>query len=228
MSEEKINEVVLIIADISGYTEFMLSSKMEIKHGQAIITKLIESVLNEVDIPIELSKLEGDAIFLYAIKGRDGLSWDELKQKVGEKLLLFFDKFHKALLSLTKSKMCSCTACDNILNLKLKLVVHSGKALFYQIQHFNELSGPDVILVHRLLKNSIKQKEYILMTETAYSDLTFPSTIEVKKGSEKYEHFGKIKTLVYYPERSEAFIKLEKNLMYRFKKAVLKMLSRLM
>ena len=78
--------------------------------------------------------------------------------------------------------------------------MHSGEALFYRIQQFDELSGEDVILVHRLLKNSVAHDEYILMTRPAYSYIEFPSQIEVEEGSESYEHLGEIKTLIYHPQ----------------------------
>jgi len=84
--------------------------------------------------------------------------------------------------------------------LKLKIVVHSGEALFYNIQQFHELSGKDVILIHRLTKNSVAHDEYILMTEPAYSDIEFPDQIEVQESHESYKHFGEIKTLVYIPQ----------------------------
>ena len=86
-----------------------------------------------------------------------------------------------------------------MLSLKLKVVVHSGEALFYQIHKFNELSGTDVILVHRLLKNSEATDEYLMLTEQAYTDVEFPCSLPVMEGSESYEHLGHIKTFIYNP-----------------------------
>jgi hypothetical protein len=79
----------------------------------------------------------------------------------------------------------------------LKIVAHPGEAFFYQINQFNELSGKDVILIHRLLKNSVSEDEYILMTDAAYSNIEFPEQIKVQEGMENYEHLGKVKTLTY-------------------------------
>jgi len=76
--------------------------------------------------------------------------------------------------------------------------------LFYKLHQFNELSGSDVILVHRLLKNSAGHDEYILMTEDAYHDVAFPQHLQVEKGLEEYEHLGEINTLVYYPHKQAA------------------------
>src|SRR3954466_1246122 len=61
-------QVLLLIADISGYTDFMLANEKSQEHSHIIISELIETILNEVQLPLTLAKLEGDAIFLYAVK----------------------------------------------------------------------------------------------------------------------------------------------------------------
>ena len=200
MSDESVKKVILMIADISGYTEFIVTSNVEIKHSQQIITQLINTIIEQIKIPLEISKLEGDAVFLFAVKKNEKHLWEHVRKTVGEKLILFFEVFHNKIAELRQQDYCSCGACSNIDVLKLKIVVHSGEALFYQIQQLNELSGKDVILTHRLLKNSGTYKEYILMTEPAYLDIEFPEKIEVKQGSENYEHFGEINTLLYIPQ----------------------------
>ena len=68
MNRESTHKVLLIIADISGYTKLMVSSDIEIIHSQHIISELIQALIKEVEIPLEISKLEGDALFLYARK----------------------------------------------------------------------------------------------------------------------------------------------------------------
>lgn len=197
MSDEATKNVFLAIADISGYTEFMVSTGLEVKHSQYIISQLIESIISQIKIPLEISKLEGDAVFLYAVKDSDEYEYKEVKKKTGEKLVQFFDVFHSKLEEIRRTSSCECGACRNIDTLKLKIVAHSGEAYFYQIHQFNELSGKDVILIHRLLKNSVVNDEYILMTDSAYSEIEFPDQIEVQEGTENYEHFGTIKTLTY-------------------------------
>jgi hypothetical protein len=199
MNDQATQRVLLIIADISGYTKFMVSSNMEIEHSQHIISELIQAVIALVEIPLEVSKLEGDAIFMYAKKDSGTFNWEDTRKVTGEKLILFFDAFHEKLQELDTHTSCSCGACSNVHTLKLKVVAHSGEALFYRILQFNELSGSDVILVHRLLKNSDANDEYLLMTEPAFDDLRFPCQLQVEKGSESYEHFGQVRTFVYSP-----------------------------
>ena len=73
--------------------------------------------------------------------------------------------------SMSGGVSCSCDACQHIDTLRLKLVVHSGRAVVYSIAGNVDLSGVDVIIAHRLLKNSVPSHEYILLTEAAERDL---------------------------------------------------------
>jgi class 3 adenylate cyclase len=197
--EPRTERLLLILADISGYTNFMLASQVALVHGQQVITALIEAILAEVAIPLEVKEIEGDAVFLYSVRPPDDEAWQEVSAEVGRKLLRFFEVFSAVLVAAAESTLCPCAVCKHLHELKLKIIVHSGEALFHTIGDFADVSGVDVILAHRLLKNSVDSDEYILMTEPAYRDLRFPSELEVHKSSEEYEGFGSITTFVHHP-----------------------------
>jgi len=197
--EPRTERLLLILADISGYTKFMLASQVALIHGQQVITALIEAILAEVAIPLEVKEIEGDAVFLYSVRPRDDEASEEVSAEVGRKLLRFFEAFSAVLVAESESTLCPCAVCKHMHELKLKIIVHSGEALFHSIGDFTDVSGVDVILIHRLLKNSIDADEYILMTESAYRDLRFPSKLEVHESSEEYEGFGSIDTFVHFP-----------------------------
>ncbi len=197
--EPRTERLLLILADISGYTKFMLASQVALVHGQQVITALIEAILAEVDIPLEVKEIEGDAVFLYSVRPKDDEAWQRVSAEVGSKLLRFFEAFSAVLVAESESTLCRCAVCKNMHELKLKIIVHSGEALFHMVGDFADVSGVDVILVHRLLKNSVDSDEYILMTEPAYRDLRFPSAFEVHQSSEEYEGFGSIDTFVHFP-----------------------------
>ena len=199
MSDTTINKVVLMLADIGGYTRFMVDTRLAVEHSHEIITRLIRALIAQVELPLELAKLEGDAVFLYAKKPGDLDAWGEARKNIGANLLQFFAVFHRTLEELAGCGSCDCGACCHIDALRLKIVVHSGTAVFYRIEQFDELSGGDVILAHRLLKNSVPLQEYILMTQPAYADIAFPLQLPVREGSEHYEHLGEIKTLYCEP-----------------------------
>jgi len=202
--DPRIERVVLILADISGYTRFMLANQTALVHGQMVITKLLEAIIREVEIPLEVKEIEGDAVFLYAIKPDDEAAWKETRRLIGRKLVSFFEAFARGILAGSEFALCSCPSCQNIDQLKLKIVVHSGEAVFHKVGRFSDLSGVDVILAHRLLKNSIPSDEYVLMTEPAYRDIEFPTEVEVTRGEEHYEGFGSIRTYTYLTEGASA------------------------
>jgi 2-polyprenyl-3-methyl-5-hydroxy-6-metoxy-1,4-benzoquinol methylase len=198
-------EVVFIIADISGYTRFIFSNQKEVSHSQIIIRELITTLLDAVDLPLKLARLEGDAIFFYALKDDPERPWTRMSKNLVINVMNLFKVFANKISELTLHKICTCAACRNIEQLKLKAVVHSGRTAFYDISGHQEMTGTDVIIVHRLLKNSVKASEYILLSEAAYNDLALPEG-RVKQGSETYDEIGTINTYVYYPPAPPPYV----------------------
>ncbi len=186
-------QVLLIIADISGYTRFMIANQTELTHSHEIVGALLESIIAEVEIPLSIAKLEGDAVFLYLVT--DGSGGEKLQQ-VRTKLLRLFDAFSSRLRELATTHTCSCGACRNIEQLRLKVIIHSGTALIYGIAGGTELAGVDVIVLHRLLKNSVTAHEYILLTDAAKRDIPLDLPV-IASGVEEYEDIGRINVTVY-------------------------------
>ena len=54
----------LLLADISGYTEYMGGN--ELMHAQDVVADLLETIVGAIEPIFTLSKLEGDAAFAYA------------------------------------------------------------------------------------------------------------------------------------------------------------------
>jgi hypothetical protein len=189
--------LLIVLADISGYTGFMLANQLTLAHGQQLITGLIEALIAEVEIPLELQEIEGDALFLYARHPGDAAGWSEACAEVARKLPRFFETFSDRLVRERESAMCLCGTCQNADELKLKVIVHSGEALFHKIDRFENVSGVDIILAHRLLKNSVASDEYLLVTDSARRDLPLPDSLTLTAGAEFYEGFGEIATWVH-------------------------------
>ena len=192
--------VLLIIADISGYTRYMTANAKTLGHSQTIITELVKAIIRQVELPLEVAKLEGDAVFLFCRKQDGAKSWAETKKIIGEKLIAFFRMFSEKVSELSASTTCTCNACTHIEKLRLKVVVHSGEALFHHVYNFLELAGVDVIIIHRLLKNSVNADQYLLLTAAARHDLEFSQAIKLNNGCETYDDIGKIKTLIFLPD----------------------------
>jgi hypothetical protein len=192
------NRLIIVLADISGYTNLMVANQTAAVHGQIIVSMLIESILKEVDIPLQLQEIEGDAVFLYAEHPGSEAQWQEVCEHVGRKLPRFFEAFAEATIAVQESTVCRCTVCQAE-ELRLKIVVHAGEAVFHSIRGRAQVSGVDVIQAHRLLKNSIPSNEYILLTQAAHVHLSPSLDLGLTQGEETYEGLGSIRTFVHFP-----------------------------
>ncbi len=195
-------KVALVMVDISGYTHFIRAQKMSAIHAEEIIFDLLEAVINRAEHPLVLNKLEGDAVFLYAETGNadpQAVARDVAKQALG-----FFEVFYERAKTLTEERAeCGCNACQSVHDLRLKVVLHIGKAVFRTIRQFNELAGEDVITVHRLLKNSVPTREYILMTESFYALVGRLPRMAYSQRVEQYEDLGAVNAHVFTPQTPE-------------------------
>jgi len=163
-----IQRALLLIADIGGYTRFMSVHRVSLAHAQDVVGQLLESVIDAAVPAFKVAKLEGDAVFLYA----------ELPAHSSEKLRELADRvrhmraaFALRRLHLGREQLCNCDACVKVDDLNLKFVSHVGEVATQRVKKFNELAGMDVIIVHRLLKNSVPVKEYVLMTDPVFTHL---------------------------------------------------------
>jgi hypothetical protein len=155
----------LVIVDISGYTAFINERQTSLLHAEQIITELMEAVIDRASHPLLVNKLEGDAALMYgevAAGDRDGAR-DVLAQ-----VKAFFPAFAGCLGRQREMRAnCVCDACTGIEKLQLKAFVHVGELAVKRVRQFEELAGEEVILVHRLLKNQVPRRQYVLMTEAA-------------------------------------------------------------
>jgi hypothetical protein len=158
----EIKPVILVLADISGYTQFIKFHRVSLIHAEKIITELLESVIASARVPLILHEIEGDAVSFYAVDDQKQSSAGEIFAQV-ERFIEAFRRREAELIS--DCNVCECDACERIGQLKIKTVLHRGEAAFSKIQKFTKVAGEDVILAHRLLKNSIPSHEYILMTD---------------------------------------------------------------
>jgi len=196
----KIKPVLLVIVDISGYTQFVNYHRTSILHAEEIISELLETVIDAAEYPLQLNKLEGDAAFLFAeITGEP----QAVAADVFGQVQRFFDAFKLKQQSLITHGEggCPCDACTNIHRLELKAFVHSGEAIFKKIRQFDELAGQDVILIHRLLKNSVPASEYILITEPVWQMAGHIFGAEPETYVEHYDHLGDVRVCVVYPKK---------------------------
>ena len=93
---------------------------------------------------------------------------------------------------MARATTCRCNACAAIGSLGLKFITHYGSYVIERDDGREDLAGPDVILVHRLLKNTITDdggpQAYAFLTEACQQRL--PSSFDLPKHSEVHESFG--------------------------------------
>jgi uncharacterized protein YndB with AHSA1/START domain len=139
-----------LIADISGYTSFL--SGVELDHAHDIIADVMNTVVKCLRPPFRLAKFEGDAVFVYAPAGKVDRS------SLQDAIEGAYFAFRKRLRNIAQSTSCECEACRRMQDLDLKFVGHHGEFIKHKMGGREEIAGRDVILVHRLMKNSVNER----------------------------------------------------------------------
>jgi class 3 adenylate cyclase len=187
------HKALLVIADISGFTQFMKSHEGAANHAMQVVVELLRAIISAAAPPLKLAEVEGDAAFFYAICKENGDSARELAA-IKKQVMGFFRSFYQTLHRLCAAYPCARNAKD----LRLKVVIHAGEVALEHIHGFDKLFGMDVILAHRLLKNSVPAQEYVLMTEAAYNSLGGFERLEPERLTEYYEGIGVVETVLFY------------------------------
>ena len=139
-----------VIADISGYTSFLAG--VELDHAQDIIADLMDTVVKGLRPPFRLAKFEGDAAFVYAATAKiDGSMLQDIIESA-------YFTFRRRLRDIKQASVCECKACAAMGDLDFKFVAHHGEMVKQKMGGREELAGRDVIVVHRLLKNTVSEK----------------------------------------------------------------------
>jgi hypothetical protein len=176
----------LLLADISGYTSFLVSTELE--HADAIVHELTGLIRKRLSPPMRFLQFEGDAVFCCA---------DEAVFTNGERLVeliesCYFD-FSNRLLDMQRETTCRCAACASISSLDLKFVAHFGTYVRSVEGDQESVAGPDVILAHRLLKNRVGDgggpKAYAFLTDPCLQRM--PTSLDLPSHSESYESFSR-------------------------------------
>ena len=181
------NNATILIPDISGFTEFMTTT--ELNHGSHAINMLLDAIIKAVGDEYEISEIEGDAVLMFK-KGPA-----PSKKEILDICLKIFNAFHFQRKWMQQHSICPCGSCQAIINLTLKFVVHHGKVGEMKVGRFVTLSGTDVIVAHRLLKNNVPSNEYLLMTDKLLQQATDSSEhagMEWANSSEEYASIGKV------------------------------------
>jgi len=182
---------VLVLADISGFTEFVTATELE--HGPPIIAALLEEVMSKLSPPLEIQEVEGDAVFAL---GSERLV--DPPAGLIDMLEAAFVAFRQRQQEMQADDSCSCNVCSNISALDLKIVAHHGSFLRHAVGGRSQAAGMNVILAHRLLKNGLGAKRaYLMLTEAALRWIGLdPGRAGLVAHTERYEHLGDVRCYV--------------------------------
>lgn len=169
-------EGLLVMADISGYTAFVSGTEHE--HSREILAELIENIAKSFGGKLSVDQVEGDA--LCCTTERTGV-------EVADWLRETFATFHRRLRDMRAATTCPCNACQMIGNLGLKFIVHRGTYSRQTVAGVVQLHGADVNLVHRLLKNSVPLREYLLASRAALDAWPDNASAEFVDAPQRYD-----------------------------------------
>ena len=166
------SQSLFFIPDISGYTNFIQTT--EIEHSQHVIAELLEVLLDANIENLQLAEIEGDALFFYKEDAIPSL------ERLLAQIERMFKAFYSHLKLLESNRICPCNACASAPNLELKIVAHSGKLQFIEVQGNKKPFGKSVIEAHRLLKNSVPSDNYALISQALSEKIWLSSDYKSK------------------------------------------------
>ena len=180
------DEVLFFIPDLGGFTKFI--AETEIQHSQHIIRELLEILVDADTLGMKVSEFEGDAVLFY----RNGAP-PSLGQLVQQARKMYLD-FHAHLKKFEYARICQCGACAGASGIALKMVAHFGSAGTMQVKNHLKFIGKDIIIAHRLLKNSVTVPEYLLVTRPTLSrvEAVDGQLVTFFNGADAYDNLGTV------------------------------------
>jgi len=188
-----VQEGYILIADISGYTRFLTEN--ELQHAHAIIRELLGLIKEQMGAPVKIIRTEGDALFGYLpASTMTDAHW------LLDVVEAAYHAFRDRLRHVEVASSCTCNACQNTGELDLKFFAHFGEFIVEDLGGGRpDLSGPEVIVAHRLLKNEFVSQHdvpaYFMVTRPVYAAMGSPE--DAIDHAEDIEHFGRVDLHVF-------------------------------
>lgn len=195
--DARVEQGFLVLADISGFTSFMTETELE--HGPRVVAELVEVIMDSLKSTFTIQELEGDCVFAYGLDravGHPATVLDLLEET--------FVAFKARQRQMRFNTTCTCNACRSIPSLNLKFLTHHGNFLLQSVGGRRQLSGPEIILVHRLLKNTVPGSAYLLLTAAALRRTGVdPAEAGLQEHAVTYDHIGTV--TCYYGDLEPAW-----------------------
>ncbi|WGQ10772.1 DUF2652 domain-containing protein [Pedobacter gandavensis] len=124
----------------------------------SIVGQLFKAIIAEKRISFSISEIEGDAILFYRFGAPTSIE-ELLNEFTG-----MLNRFGELIKVYSKG-------FPSIAGLGLKAVVHFGEMVEFGVDKFSKLYGNILVDAHRLLKNSVPNQTYMLLTREYLEEL---------------------------------------------------------
>lgn len=188
---EEIKGAFFCVPDITGFTRFISTS--DLSFSRNFIPGLLRRLVNANIIKMNVGEIEGDAIFFYRTGRLPSVAM------VAKQCKLLFQTFHNYLQSVQKDDPENYQKHLADGQMGLKIIIHYGEIMEANIKGRTKLIGENVIIAHKLLKNSISEGEYVLLTKEYTNKIDSKNITQwfpwgkLQEGSEIYEYIGEVK-----------------------------------
>src|SRR5215831_14730918 len=190
-ADMSVARALLVIADIGGYTPFMRLHRMSLAHAQDVVARLLEAMIDAAP-GLSLLEVEGDATFLYAWAAEDN---EAATVRAGvDQMVAMHQAFHSCQRQIEALNTCRCEGCRQGGRLQVKFVAHLGDVALQRVKRSRKLAGLDVILVHRMLKNTVPVPEYLLLSEAVFRRVDDGARIRGQALEQELEGLGVVTT----------------------------------
>lgn len=179
------------VPDITGFTKFVASA--DIKFTKEVIPALLRRLIESNILAMNVAEIEGDAIFFYKTGRLPSV------MRVARQCQEFYTVFSEFLETLEKNHPQNHEKHLSNNQLGLKMIIHYGLISPAKIKGRTKLLGEDVIVAHKLLKNSITESSYILLSDKYLSRVQnskgfadYFGSEELTGGREQYDYIGEV------------------------------------
>jgi hypothetical protein len=126
--------------------------------------------------------MDGDAVLAYS--SNQEFPSGEVFLDICENL---YNAFATCQRDIVANTSCPCRACANVANLDLKIMAHHGSFEEMQFGPVTDISGSDVILVHRMAKTDVQAetgiRSYALFSDAAVKAMDVATSVPPGRNS---------------------------------------------
>lgn len=189
--KDGLEQAFFCVPDITGFTKFIATT--DINFSKEVIPALLRKLIDTNILKMKIGEIEGDAIFFYKTGRLPAVN------RVASQCKALYQTFSKFISSVKEDDPENYAKYLADSQLGLKIIIHYGRISTANIKGRTKLLGEDVIIAHKLLKNTIPDYNYVLLTEKYLSKIKDRDNLnqwfhweELHTGTVTYEYMGTV------------------------------------